>query len=293
MLMAKPSPGWRCVAVVFLWLSTVSTWPASSTVNEADKFSWSPNTGWINWRPDSQHGAVFGEFVCSGFLYCANTGWISLGNGMPANQIQYSNASANDFGINHDGLGNLRGLAYGANIGWIVFEETGAPRVDLATGEMRGAVYGANIGWVVLEGAQFRLRMDALEPGLDSDGDGIPDAWELFWAGDLSSLSREGDYDGDGVSDYEEYLADTNPMDPEDQFRILAYESSENSSLLSWTSKPTRVYQAQSSSTLEAGEWRGLGLQFPQGEITTMEIEHGAREGALFFRLQAFPPLSR
>jgi hypothetical protein len=34
---------------------------------------------------------------------------------------QYSNTSGTDYGVNHDGAGELFGYAWGANIGWIQF----------------------------------------------------------------------------------------------------------------------------------------------------------------------------
>ena len=74
--------------------------------------------GWTC-RGDTNNGAVIGEYVCSGYIYSANVGWINLGSGSPANGIRYQNNSAADFGVNQDGLGNLSGYAYGANIGWI------------------------------------------------------------------------------------------------------------------------------------------------------------------------------
>jgi len=52
-----------------------------------------------------------------------------VGSGFPVNQIQYSNSSGTDFGVNYTidptspGLAKLRGLAYGANIGWINFDD--------------------------------------------------------------------------------------------------------------------------------------------------------------------------
>ncbi|MCW7754909.1 chitobiase/beta-hexosaminidase C-terminal domain-containing protein [Desulfobotulus sp. H1] len=48
----------------------------------------------------------------------------------------------------------------------------------------------------------------------DRDGDGMPDAWELEYFG---SLDRDGtgDYDGDGISDLDEYLNGFDPTTPQ------------------------------------------------------------------------------
>jgi hypothetical protein len=49
---------------------------------------------------------------------------------------------------------------------------------------------------------------------LDSDGDGLPDDWELQHFGDLSR-DGTGDFDGDGISDLDEYLNGTDPLTPD------------------------------------------------------------------------------
>jgi pectate lyase len=53
---------------------------------------------------------------------------------------------------------------------------------------------------------------------IDDDMDGMPDAWEQRYFGDTLRGSQEssgGDYDGDGYTDVEEYLNQTDPMQPE------------------------------------------------------------------------------
>src|SRR5205809_521054 len=81
--------------------------------------------------------------------------------------------------------------------------------------------WGANIGWISLGDSTFILQIESFGNGNDSDGDGIPDAWEIAHAGNLTSLSANGDFDHDGQSDLEEYLADTDPTDPFDNLRIV------------------------------------------------------------------------
>ena len=46
----------------------------------------------------------------------------------------------------------------------------------------------------------------------DSDGDGLPDEWEIQHFGNTAAL-RDGDNDGDGVSNYIEYKINTDPAD--------------------------------------------------------------------------------
>lgn len=54
---------------------------------------------------------------------------------------------------------------------------------------------------------------------LDTDGDGLPDWWEIFYGLDPldpnGNNGRDGDPDGDGLSNYREYRGGTNPMQPD------------------------------------------------------------------------------
>ena len=130
--------------------SQLLTCSAATTIDAVNSFAYGANLGWMNGVGDTNNGAVIGEYGCSGYIYSANVGWINLGSGSPANQIQYQNNSASDFGVNQDGAGNLSGCAYGANIGWITFEQTyGQPKVNLLTGQaVLAAQTGANTGRV-------------------------------------------------------------------------------------------------------------------------------------------------
>lgn len=222
---------------------------AATTIDPSYRFAYGANLGWMDWRGDVANGAVIGEYVCSGYIYAANVGWISLGGGAPANGIQYQNNSASDYGVNLDALGNLRGCAYGANIGWINFESTGAPKVDLATGKFTGYAWSANCGWISLSNTVAFVQTDTIVAGADTDGDGIADAWERTWFGNLTTANASSDYDHDGSTDLQEYLAGTSPTDPNDMLRITSYARGNfgdpNHIDLFWTSKTTRFYRLE------------------------------------------------
>src|SRR5258706_16424560 len=65
-----------------------------------------------------------------------------------------------------------------------------------------------------------------LESSRDSDGDGLPDDWELRYFG---SLSADGggpgdDPDHDGMSNLEEYQSGTDPTNPASNLRVTAIQ---------------------------------------------------------------------
>ena len=277
--------------------------PAATTINAVNHFAYGANLGWINWRGDVTDGAVIGAFVCSGFIYSANTGWIHLGDGTPANGVRYQNNSAADFGVNHDGIGNRAGSAYGANIGWLTFTNRAAngvaydgPKVDLLTGKFSGFVWSANCGWISLSNAQAFVQTDTMDCGPDTDGDGLPDQWERQFAANLGLLHGAVDSDGDGVSNVEEFAADTNPLDPASSFRFTRINKPVAGSpvMLTWTSSATRQYRIRSSTVVTTPlPWPeiGLGLIPADAGATTTRLLAPLADPHRFYIIETIKPL--
>jgi hypothetical protein len=281
---------------VAILTATLAVWhfPASAatTIDPANPYAYGANIGWINAEGDVTNGAVIGQAFCSGYMYGANVGWICLGDGSPADGTAYANDSATDFGVNHDGAGNLSGYAYGANIGWITFEQThGQPQVDLETDELSGYAYGANVGWINVS----TLATLTLDPGPDSDGDGIPDAWEYGHTNVLTVLS-DGitDSDGDGVLDVDEYLADTDPFDDGDYLAITDFQVESATNWITWPVKATRLYTLQHVTALSNGmEWTTTSSSFiPPTDTDVQEEVAGVSDSNRFYRVKAELPLS-
>lgn len=287
----------RFVTVALALAAGVGIARADSTVNAVHRYAYGANAGWIDARADGTNGAVLGQSFCAGYLWSGNVGWIGLGNG-PTNGWHYSNASAGDWGVNHDGAGRLTGFAYGANIGWLTFEQThGQPRIDLLTGNLSGYAWGANVGWISLANSQAHVRTDTLGAGPDTDGDGLPDAWELQKAGDLVTLDAlDPDSDDDGVPDTDEYGADTDPLDPASRLAISAFQRAGGTDAATWPAAQTRLYRLMQADSLTAAPlvWAdsGHGLIAPDG---SPEITRGVSDPAAtqrFYRVQAVVPLS-
>lgn len=284
----------KALLIPLLFASPILCARSATTIDPANRYAYGANIGWMDWRGDTSNGAVIGEYVCSGYIYAANVGWINLGSGAPTNAIQYQNLSGNDFGVNHDGSGNLRGFAYGANIGWINFETTGSPRVDLKTGQLSGYVYSANCGWLSLSNAFASVQTHTIAAGADTDHDGLPDAWELQHFGTLATGPND-DPDGDGMSNLQEYLAGTDPKSAASSLQItdISAPAPGTAVKLTWTSVTNRFYNVYELLDITAGPGfdSGLGTITPDGPVTTSRLVTNTNAPNRFYRVRAFRPL--
>ena len=263
---------------------------AATTIDAANNCAWGANLGWLNCRGDTNNGAVIGEYVCSGYLYAANAGWINLGSGSPANGIQYQNNSATDFGVNQDGLGNLRGYAWGANIGWVNFENTGAPKVDLYTGNLTGYVWSANCGWISLCNAVAYAQTDAIQQGQLAP-DGLPVAWLLANFG-TTNVNANADPTGKGMTIAQDYLAGTDPNNANSVLRITTIQrgivSDPTYVMLLWTSVPSRFYAVQYRSALDTNTWSDYAV-LPWAGANNIGFNDSNNQR--FYRIRAYRPL--
>lgn len=279
-----------CIAALSLAALSVQ---ATTTIDPAHNDAYAGNVGWVNFSGDGAHGAVIGQAFCSGYIYSANCGWISLGDGSPANGQAYSNTSASDFGVNHDGHGNLTGYAYGANIGWINFEQTfGQPKVSLTSGYLSGYIWSANVGWIRLRTSKPNyVRTLTIDSGPDTDGDGIPDAWELEEVGTLGTLGA-GDLDGDGVSDLDEYLGDTNPNNASEFLHITDFQVAGSTNAVTWPVQTTRRYTLEYTAALSNGTSWVSGAAFIPAAGPDVTQEMISIDDTRFYRVKVTPPLN-
>lgn len=125
--------------------------------------------------------------------------------------------------------------------------------------EMAGAMY--TIGQPGQE-----ARVD-LTLGVDSNGDGIPDAWELAFLAaigsnlNLTNLNPNLRLTPDGLTLWQQYLAGTYPFDPQQPFVVSMVALDNGAPLLQFTGMTGRYYTLLGSPDLQA--WTPLSFFVP------------------------------
>jgi hypothetical protein len=123
----------------------------------------------------------------------------------------------------------------------------------------------------------------------DDDGDGIPNTWETTYTlNPASAADANGDLDGDGVSNYNEYLAGTDPTNRASSFQISSTTISGNNVVLQWTAVNNRRYRVWTATSLP-GAWTSLNALPLTYTGSTMTYTHvgGALTAPRFYRVEA------
>jgi hypothetical protein len=119
----------------------------------------------------------------------------------------------------------------------------------------------------------------------DSDGDGIPDAWETAFGLDPRLSDSGQDPDSDGLTNLEEYLAGTDPQDAASEFR-LRLDVDAFQPLLEFSARSNRTYSVQYKETLESPQWLRLQDVVSQPLHRTEQIRDAtASPTGRFYRL--------
>jgi len=98
--------------------------------------------------------------------------------------------------------------------------------------------------------------------GEDSDGDGMPDAWEralLAQGQTLEDINPNDDTDGDGMSNLDEYISGNYAFDKDDGLRLDIVARVEEGTVLEFMGIQGRTYTIKGSPDLE--EWSELVFQ--------------------------------
>ena len=138
-----------------------------------------------------------------------------------------------------------------------------------------------NVGWSPI----YTVRL----PMVDTDGDQMDDQWERDWFGNLARTGAD-DYDGDGESDRDEFLAATDPRDPGSVFKVTNISRTMAGVLtLRWNSVPGRRYRVQSKDTLSEVNWSDVTNAIVMATSTNSTWSSTQPLAQRFYRLKVEP----
>ena len=116
----------------------------------------------------------------------------------------------------------------------------------------------------------------------DTDMDGLPDWWEVAYG----QTDANADPDGDGFTNYEEWLADSNPTNA---FSLFDVTEEPGAVHVIFSSSSNRVYQLQAQDNLASGTWSTVLDWFP-GSSPTSVVSVAVNQTNRFYRVQVKLP---
>ncbi len=95
----------------------------------------------------------------------------------------------------------------------------------------------------------------------DSDGDGLPDWWELTYFGGRTAALPHDDPDADGSDNFSEYWANTHPLDPLCVLELISlHRDADGADVVGWRTASGRRYSILAASNLLQSSWSTAGV---------------------------------
>ncbi|HMO04661.1 MAG TPA: hypothetical protein PKC67_06825 [Kiritimatiellia bacterium] len=149
---------------------------------------------------------------------------------------------------------------------------------------------------ITFEGTGLLDTYHVAAHGPDGDRDGVPDDWEMRFFQGLDRVTAESDNDGDGFPDISEYLAGTDPLDPDAHLKILDVTLDGNQLSIVWEAKAENYegnpisYNLLRSKTMQGGVMTPIAHEIhPKGVRCTYMVSGDPDALSAFYAIEANP----
>ena len=215
-------------------------------------------------------------FICTGITNEA---------GQPDFPYYWTSTTHGGYSTSNTGGTDADYIAFGRALGWpstnpkwVDVHGAGAQRSDPKAGfpfAFIPIIYYVTNNGIVYKGYSFGPQGDAIRSSnfvrlvragnyssVDHVGDGIPDGWRRqYFGGDGTTTNATSfagsDPDHDGVSNYNEYVADTNPTNALSYFKIQSVTHADGFKLY-YQSSASRKYSLFYKTSLTSGGWNSI-----------------------------------
>jgi len=120
----------------------------------------------------------------------------------------------------------------------------------------------------------------------DTDGDGIPDNWENKYQFNTNNAAdRLADPDGDGMLNWQEYQAGTDPTNALSNLKLISTRLTNNLLRLQFQSVSNRTYAIQQSGSLDDTNWPALARFIARRTNRTEVITFPLTNANQFYRI--------
>lgn len=119
----------------------------------------------------------------------------------------------------------------------------------------------------------------------DTDGDGLPDAWESANGTLVNVVDASADPDEDGMTNRQEFLAGTHPNNAADVLQVLAVNAAPPGFQLSFQAAANRTYTVLTRASLSTGGWTKLVDVSAATTNRMITVTDPATDASRFYRL--------